>query len=255
LFDLKADPFEMKNLIKDQFRAELREEMEAAYDKEAQKIGFMVPAFADKGKSDASSAARKKEVVLEYHFDQDAQAAVAQDHSGHKNDGAVTGAPLAEGRDGHKARRFSGEGHISVPKSESLSPASNQWTVEAIVKPEKTDGIILAHGGASIGYCLYLKEGKPAFTIHARPNTTNTIMAQSTLSEGWSTITAKITADHRLLLLVNGKEVATGKLKEFISKEPNDSLDIGDDLKSPVLPKPQPPAFTGLMESIKISVE
>lgn len=255
LFDLKADPFEMDNLIKDPHRAELREEMEAAYVNEAQKIGFTVPAFADKNEPEPTSAPRKNEVVLEYHFDQDSKAAVAEDHSRHGNQGEVKGAPLVEGREGRKARHFQEGSHISVPKAESISPASHQWTVQVTVKPEKPSGILLAHGGASIGYCLYLKEGKPAFSIHSRPNATSTIEAKDEVPEGWSTITAKIMPDHRLQLLVNGKVVAVGKLQDFINKEPNDGLDIGDDLKSPVLPQPQPPGFTGLMESVKISVE
>jgi arylsulfatase A-like enzyme len=255
LFDLKADPFEMQNLIHDKDRAELRQEMEAAYDKEAQKIGFTVPSFADKEPSRPSSGPRKGKVVLEYHFDQDSQAELAQDRSGFQNDGTVKGAPLVEGRDGRKARRFNGKGHISVSKSDSLSPVSDQWTIEATVKPEKPDGIILAHGGASIGYCLYLKDGKPAFTIHSHASTTTTLTAQTALPQGWTTLTAKITPDHRLLLLVNGQPAATAKLENFISKVPNDALDIGDDLRSPVLPSPQPPPFTGLMESVKISAE
>jgi len=63
------------------------------------------------------------------------------------------------------------------------------------------------------------------------------------------------TPDHRLLLLVNGSEAATAKLKDFIHSEPHDSLDIGADKGSPVLSAQDEQPFVGLMESVKLSSE
>jgi arylsulfatase A-like enzyme len=48
LFDLKADPYEIKNLTADPAYAGLRQSLEAEYDKQAKAINFQIPTFADK---------------------------------------------------------------------------------------------------------------------------------------------------------------------------------------------------------------
>ena len=61
LFDLKADPYEVKNLINDPAHTELRQQMEALYLKEAQAIGFQIPTFADDPKMAAAPVRHKKQ--------------------------------------------------------------------------------------------------------------------------------------------------------------------------------------------------
>jgi hypothetical protein len=255
MFDVKADPYELKNLIKDPDYAPMHEQLEATYQEEAKKIGFLVPTFADNEAKETAALTRPKEVVLDYHFDQDTQDAKAEDHSGHANHGAIKAAPLVDGRDGHKARRFDGASSVAVAKSPSISPVSNRWTIEATFRADKPDGILIAHGGASIGYCLYLTGGKPAFTVHGRGQVMSTVTAPNTLPEGWNTVTARITPDFRIALSVNGQPAGAAPLKDFIFKEPNNGLEIGANAGSQVLPGTSRPWFTGLIESVKISTE
>jgi arylsulfatase A-like enzyme len=252
LFDVKRDPYEIKNLIADPTHAELRKQMESLYNTEAQAIGFQVPSFADDPQKGDLSSPRKKECVLDYRFEADTDAGRAEDRSGKSNHGSAQGVPLVEGRAGHKARRFDGEGYIAVAKSPSLSPVSQTWTIEATLRADRPDGIILAHGGATNGYCLYLRGGKPAFTVNAQ-NRTSTVVADRALPQGWNHLIAKITAEHRLMIVANDRQVANGRLKEFIHKEPNDALEIGADLRSKVVSDAELPKFVGLMESVKIS--
>lgn len=47
LFDLRADPYEMKNLAGDPAQKELLAAMQAEFDRQARAIDFKVPAFAD----------------------------------------------------------------------------------------------------------------------------------------------------------------------------------------------------------------
>jgi arylsulfatase A-like enzyme len=47
VFDLKNDPYEMKNLAKDAGAAALRKELEAEFDRQAKAIEFRIPDFAD----------------------------------------------------------------------------------------------------------------------------------------------------------------------------------------------------------------
>src|SRR5262249_34506859 len=155
---LKSDPYETKNLVKDEAHAALRKELEAEYDRQARAINFRIPDFADDPAKDVPRAPLKQ-WVLDYRFDKDGDTIA--DASTHKNDGTAKGVPLADGRDGRKARRFDGKGHIEVPKTASLNPAVAGWTVEITFKADKGDGVLMASGGQTNGWCVYLQDGRP----------------------------------------------------------------------------------------------
>ena len=249
MFDLTKDPFEMKNLIHEPAARELHETgRRIRPQKEA--VGFVVPAYPS---SDAEAVPLEKTLdsaVLEYHFDKDEDDAVL-DASGNGNTGRAKNAPLSEGPDGRKARRFEGHGCIYVPKSPSLNPARRNWTVEVIFKTDAHDGILVAHGGGMFGYCLALKGGKPVFTVVGQKQVTR-VTAADTATGAWTTVRADITPK-TLSLTVNGAPPVREPLKGKIAKEPSDGLQIGDDLNSVVLGKAaKPPAFKGLIESVRI---
>jgi arylsulfatase A-like enzyme len=60
VFDLKADPYEVKNLAGDPTYADLRQKLEAEYVKQAKAIDFAIPEFADKPPAGGETAAKKK---------------------------------------------------------------------------------------------------------------------------------------------------------------------------------------------------
>jgi len=60
LFDLKADPYELKNLARDAAHKELLAQMQAEYDRQAKAVAFEVPSFADQPDADASVPKTKK---------------------------------------------------------------------------------------------------------------------------------------------------------------------------------------------------
>ena len=61
MFDILADPYELKNLINDSASTDLRKQLEAEYDKQAAAIQFTVPPYADKpGDADQPAKTRKK---------------------------------------------------------------------------------------------------------------------------------------------------------------------------------------------------
>lgn len=51
MFDLKQDPYQMKNLFSEPGSADLRRQLEAEYDRQSQAIDFRIPDFADKPKA------------------------------------------------------------------------------------------------------------------------------------------------------------------------------------------------------------
>ena len=60
VFDLKADPYEIKNLATDPAYADLRKKLEAEYDKQAKAIDFKIPDYADKPAADGQEGTKKK---------------------------------------------------------------------------------------------------------------------------------------------------------------------------------------------------
>jgi arylsulfatase A-like enzyme len=62
LFDLTADPYELKNLIRDPAQAALRARLSAEFDAQVQATGFHIPDYADKpGDVSAKKKAKKKQ--------------------------------------------------------------------------------------------------------------------------------------------------------------------------------------------------
>jgi arylsulfatase A-like enzyme len=249
LFDLSRDPFELKNLIDEPAAKDLRAELEAEYERQAKAIAFRIPDFADDPKKDVARAPLKA-WVLDYHFDKDDGDKV-HDASGKDNHGAAKGAPLVEGRKGAKARQFDGKGYIEVTRSQSLDPAVAGWTIEATFKADKPEGVLLARGGAANGYCLHLEGGRPVFTVTSG-NRASQLEARQNIVGEWTQLTARITADKQLVLAINGKEVARGKLHNLIRNDPRDSMQIGADLGSRVVADKMLPHFVGLIESVRL---
>lgn len=247
-FDLKRDPYETKNLQADPGAVELRRKLEAEYERAREAVAFRIPPFADNPAADAP-AAPLNAWVLDYLFERDEGDRVA-DASGKGNQGTARGAPLAAGRDGHKARRFDGAGAIEVARSPSLNPAVAGWTVEVTFRAEKPDGVLLACGGQTQGFGLHLEGGKPVFTV-VGGGTVSRIEGPEPVTGRWVRLTGRITADRRLRLMVDGQQVAAGPLRAAISKQPNEGLQIGADLGTRVVPAGVPP-FTGWMERVRV---
>jgi arylsulfatase A-like enzyme len=247
LFDLRGDPYETRNLIADPDAADLRRELEATYEREKNAIAFRIPEFADRPDQDAR--APLKATVLEFHFDRDEGDRIT-DASGKNNPGTSHGAPLVDGRNGGKARRFDGKGYLEIGKSASLDPAVAGWTLDVTFKSDRPDGVLLACGGRSQGYALYLESGKPVFAVTAN-NRTSRVTATQTVGHEWVRVTARVTGRLQLRLGIDGKPAGQSPLHDYIGRQPNEGLQIGADLGSTVEDR-MLPQFVGLIEAVRV---
>ncbi len=253
LFDLKADPYETRNLVNSPAHAALRDRLSAEHARLWREMGYHVPDYVDRpewwglpGGPDAQ--AFKPGVRLHFDFTK-LDGERVPDLSGLENEGTLHAVGLAEGRDGRKALLMDGKGYVEVPKSTSLNPAGCEWSVEAVVKSEQPDGMILARGGKTAGYALWLKQGRPVFTV-TLGNKPFSVEAKEPVS-GWVTLAGSITAGAKLTLAVNGAAVGERRLPGLLERDPNDVMQIGTDLGSPVV-ESAPPPFKGLIERVKI---
>jgi len=150
------------------------------------------------------------------------------------------------------SRRGKGGGSkIRVAKSESLNPAGSPLTVEAWVKAEHGDGVVLARGGASHGYALIVRGGKPRFVIRVKEDV-KSVGAKEKIVGKWVHLAGVLTDDKKLQIYVNGKISGTGKAGGFIAADPHQPMDIGADEGSTVGAYKAPFRFTGVIDEVRI---
>lgn len=254
LFDLKADPFETKNLFRDPAQGALRARLDAEHELLTRQLGYRVPEFTDRpdwwGKPGGPDWKPESFPALRLHFDfSKLEGNRAPDASGLNNHGTAHRVAPADGPGNRKAMRLAGDGYVEVPKSPALDPSRSAWTIEVVARAEKPDGVLAARGGRTQGYALWLKAGRPAFTVTTGGRTV-TVEAKELVTD-WATLIGAITADRQIQLRVNDQLVAQAALPAFIGRDPNDTMQIGADLGSPVV-ESSPPNFTGWIESVRI---
>jgi hypothetical protein len=140
---------------------------------------------------------------------------------------------------------------IRVAKSASLNPAGKPLTVEAWVRSQKAGGVVLAQGGGSLGYTLYLSNRRPAFALRAGGALTS-VSADTDVVGRWVHLAGVLTADRHLQLYVDGKLAATGNASGFIANDPAEGMEIGADEGSTVGSYSGPFAFKGWIDEVRV---
>jgi outer membrane protein assembly factor BamB len=147
------------------------------------------------------------------------------------------------------ARR--GRSLIHIEKSKSLNPAGKPITVEAWVKAEKNNGVILAHGGSSHGYVLYLQGGRPRFAVRINGEQTS-VEAKTKVVGRWVHIAGVLTTEKKLQIFVDGKLVASNRVPGLIAQDPQEAMEIGEDNSSNVGEYSGTFAFNGLIDEVRL---
>jgi arylsulfatase A-like enzyme len=117
-----------------------------------------------------------------------------------------------------------GEAAPSVPNL-----AATPFTVGALV--EARQGVVVAQGGASFGYALWLDGGRPTFCVTNRD--VRFQIAGSALPANAAHLTATLDSQGHQRLFVDGVQVAEGP-GQLIEQQPSDGLSLGRDSGSPV---------------------
>jgi len=144
-----------------------------------------------------------------------------------------------------------GGSKIRVAKSESLNPAGSPLTVEAWVKAEHGDGVVLARGGPSHGYALIVRGGKPRFVVRVKEDASS-VGAKEKVVGRWVHLAGVLTADKKLQIYVNGKISGTGKAGGFIAADPHQAMEIGADDGGAVGAYKSPYKFSGVIDEVRI---
>lgn len=153
--------------------------------------------------------------------------------------------------DASAARRGEGGSMVRFEKRPGIDPTGRALTVEAWVKAERPNGVVVAHGGPSQGYALFVQGGRPRFAIRSG-GTLYQVRAEEAVTGDWAHLAGLLTTGRELRLYVNGKLAASRGNVELIAREPAQSLQIGGDDGGSVGEYTSPLSFTGSIDEVRI---
>ncbi len=158
-------------------------------------------------------------------------------------------------------------GITGLPDAAAPPMLNKSWTITAEVDlhDNRTNGMIVTHGGLEGGYGLYMRNGKPVFVYNFLSVERTTFASRETLPAGPATIVVDFAYDGggmgkggAITMTVNGKVVAEGRLERTVPVQCSigEGLDIGMDGGSPVDFSYQLPfAFTGKVDKVTIELK
>jgi len=250
LYDLKNDPYEMKNLAESPEHKALLNEMKAkmAADKKAYGYKEFVPRprpepdwGVEEGLLCDLSFNRKDRLKL-------------KDASPIAGKPKLTGGTLVRGLKG-SALKFDPDTSISLPWNQDITPNKGSYIIETLVRPS-ADGVIAAQGNGNAGVMLYVEKGRPGFVVNSHGGRRVFLDEESSYTGEWVHLLAQIKNYHnRIALWVNGELVADElmmwPLRSFAKTQ--GPMTLGRDPSGNIDPlEISPLRFTGEMEYFRI---
>jgi arylsulfatase A-like enzyme len=141
----------------------------------------------------------------------------------------------------------------SVPNAQAPYIAGRGIDVTATFAYNGRDGVLVAQGGASEGYALWLKAGVPQWTVK-RADAGVTVAGGARLAPGRYTLNVTQNTKGDAVLKLDGREIARGSVGGAFVVQPNDSLSVGSDSGSPVTDYGQANSYPDALEPVRINL-
>lgn len=156
------------------------------------------------------------------------------------------------GADKRAARRSGSANMIRVAKSGTLDPTNKALAVEAWVNSASANGVVVAHGGPAVGYSLWLKNGRPQFSVRTSGEDVETITARGRVTGKWSHLVGVLKKNGEMKLFVNGELKSEGKSDKLIPNDPAQSLEVGADDGGAVAGYGSPGAIQAFIDEVRV---
>lgn len=141
----------------------------------------------------------------------------------------------------------------AVPSASVPQIAGKAFTVSCEIETDLRDTVIVAHGGASAGYALHLKEGRVVFSVRTGSKDALTDV-QSEPIKGPVKITATVGQDGAMTLAVGEQAVVKGKASGPVPRQPAEDFCVGHDNGQPVANYSKGKPFQGKLTDLKVTV-
>jgi outer membrane protein assembly factor BamB len=140
---------------------------------------------------------------------------------------------------------------ITFGTPKTLNPKGKALAIEAWIKADKGDGVIVARGGPKDGFALTIEKGRPRFHIRATDKLTS-IGSRERIVGKWHHLAGVLSEDKSMKLYLDGRLVAKGEASALLGTDPIQSLDIGADNLTAVGSYNSPFNFTGLIDEVRL---
>ncbi len=130
--------------------------------------------------------------------------------------------------------------------------AGNGFVIVAQIGGAKSDGVIVAHGGTSVGYSLYTKAERAVFALRVSASKVHRVAVELPESKK-AELQAQISAEGILSLKVNDSEPVTLKAA-VIPNHPQENLGIGIDDRNPVDEESSQGRYRGRILSVNVAL-
>ncbi len=141
----------------------------------------------------------------------------------------------------------------TLPSSTAPAVANRGFTLACTVETAQRDTILVAHGGLSAGYALYLKGGRVAFLVRHGGGAAFTEIVSPVELQGAAAVTATLAADGAMTLTVSGQPAVTGRAAALIGRQPQEDFCLGHDNAKPVTPAPVREKFQGRLSGLRLT--
>ena len=159
--------------------------------------------------------------------------------------------PWGMTKEANKKKKFELKTGADLDKDDAPQTSGKSLSIKAELG-SVGDGVIVAQGGVTHGYTLYVKEGKPAFTMRHKGKMT-TLTSEAMLPDGSCTLAVSVPIMGEVVLTVSGKDVACVKSPGSITT-PGDGLTVGQDGGDPVGPYEGSQEFQGEIKNVTIKL-
>jgi len=154
----------------------------------------------------------------------------------------------------HKQARFELKQGDDLDQFKAPFVEGRAFSVSAVVTPKGAgaNGVIVAQGGVTHGWSLYLADGQLVFaTTHSGKRT---ILESGVPIGEKTTVAAALNLDGVVKLTVDGKEVKVGHVPGALDQQPLDGLQVGRDIRGEVGKYTPPCELQGKVDSVVVEV-
>ncbi len=232
LFDLEKDPHELKSVYDDPTYADVLVKMH-------QELDRLRNQYQDDGSVVEFDSAQAREVKL--------QQVLGLDFA----DDLPRNVKTIKGPRGTAAQLTGGGAIVTLPSTDRLNPAYKPLVVGAWCRLDEADGVVVAQGGESQGFSLFVQRNIPVFAIRSEGVLKQVRGPRVTLGE-WTHIAAVLDANGQAQIYLNGKPAGKQRKVGFVSARPADGMTVGEDGGSLVGPYTSTQPLTGLLADVRL---